>query len=200
MKRERALESVKAFLSTDKEIENIIQLCDLHPIKDSWRKWTDHLGNYIQIQNNKRVISFIHSPIHKSEQIVTDVFFKAYPQKISSISKWAFVSFGKNSKDEFNICFIWFLGHDNRLRLVAAKDDQWMRNYPPLVSGIDTLRPIIKNIDVEDYRKADILRIIGPLAANMTHSWSTQWPPSDAFKSEIKNFSDELSNKVLEII
>jgi len=196
MQKDRALESVKAFLPNDNEIETIIQVCDLYPIESSWRKWTDHLGSYIQIHNNKKISSFAHSPYDKSERIVTDLYFKSPPQAIARMSKWAFISFGKDSDNVLNICFVWFLGDDNRLRLLSYSNGLWQRNYPPLISGINTLRPIIRNFDVDSYRRADILRIQGPLAANMTKSWATVWPPCDELKQKMVSFSQELGSEI----
>ena len=150
----KALESVKAFLPNS-DIETVIKVCDLYPFDKSWRKWTDHLGNYIQVYNNKKIVSFIQSPFDKSEKIVTDIYFKSPPGKISKLSKHIFVSFGKNNENNTNVCFVWFLGYDDRLRLLVYKD-KWL-NYPPLISGIDTIRPIIKSFHVDNFCRSDIL-------------------------------------------
>ncbi|KKN66644.1 hypothetical protein LCGC14_0469790 [marine sediment metagenome] len=198
MQKDRALESVKAFLPNDNEIETIIKVCDLYPVENSWRKWTDHLGSYIQIHNNKKIVSFAHSPYDKSERIATDLYFKSPPETISKLSEWAFISFGKNNEDILNICFIWFLGANNRLRLLSYSNNKWQRNYPPLISGIDTLRPIIRSFDIASYRQADILRIQGPLAANMVKSWATAWPPCDKFVDKIMDY--DLGKKIKELI
>lgn len=196
MLKARALESVKAFLPDDNEIETIINVCDLYPIEKSWRKWTDHLGSYIQIYNNKKVASFVHSPYDKSERIATDLYFKSPPKTIFNLSEWVFISFGKDSEGILNICFVWSLGIDNRLRLLSYSNGAWQRNYPPLISGIDTLRPIIRSFNVNDYKPADILRIQGPLAANMTKSWVSVWPPSEEFKQTMTAFSQELGQEI----
>lgn len=185
MERIRALESVKAFLPNDNEIETIINVCSLRPIENSWRKWADHLGSYIQIQNNKKVVSFSYSPYDKSKRIITDIYFKAPPKNIAKLSKWVFIAFGEI--DKANVEFIWFLGSDNRLRLLSYSTGQWQRNLPPLISGINTLRLVIKHLNNNIQGQTDILRIQGPLAASLTKFWSSNWPMEDELKQQIIN-------------
>jgi hypothetical protein len=195
MERIQALESVKAFLPNDKEIETIINVCNLYPIENSWRKWADNLGSYIQIQNNKKVISFSYSPYDKSKRIITDIYFKAPPANIAKFSKWAFISFGK--MDKLNVGFIWFMGHDNKLRLLFNSSGQWQRNLPPLVSGINILRLIIKHLNNNHQGQADILHIQGPLAITLTKFWASNWPMENGLKQQILSFNElgsEISN------
>lgn len=200
LSRKKALASVRAFLPNDKCIASIINLCDLYPVNDSWRHWTDHLGNFIKIHNTKRVVSFTNDPIDHKDMIVTDIYFKATPVKISSLSKWAFISFGKDQTHSFNSLYIWFLGRDDRLRFLSYNNGKWLKNEPPLVSGIDTLRPVLRNLDIKGYRQSDILRIKGPIAMDITKSWATVWPPPDGVVEEMGLFNEQLSNIIQELI
>ena len=200
MKQDKALASIEAFLTKSPEITELISLCDLYPAQDSWRKWTDHQGNFIQIHNNKKVVSFTSNPLSQEDRIVTDVYFKSFPKKIFSISKWAFISFGRDSGNTFSVCFIWLLGHDSRLRLLTCTDGEWIKNSPPLTSGIDTLRSIIRHKDVNDFDKVDILNIKGPVGAKITRSWATEWPPSEELINEMLDVSKELTTKIQENI
>jgi len=188
----KALESIKAFLPNDQLVGTIIELCDLHPVGKSWRKWTDHLGNFLQVYNSKKVVSFTQDPIGHDETIVTDIYFKATPSKLSRISNWAFISFGKDQTNDYNTLYIWFLGIDNRLRFCSFHNGTWLKNEPPLISGTDTLRPVLNNLDVKGYRQADILHIKGPVAMNITRSWATEWPPEMSVLDEM-----ELCNQAL---
>lgn len=197
--KDKAFESLKAFLAKDVEVHTIIKICDLYPVGTSWRKWTDHLGNFIQAHNNKKVVSFTHDPLGQEEIIITDIYFKAHPSKLSKISKWAFISFGKGKSDNFDTLYIWFLGHDDRLRFSMFYNQKWIKNEPPLISGIDTLRPIIRNLNVKTYRQADILYIKGPVATNITKSWATTWPPSKELIAEMCNINQPLTDIVLNI-
>ena len=200
MSKEKALASVKAFLAKNLEVVSLISLCDLYPTQDSWRKWTDHQGNFIQIHNNKKVISFTSNPLNQEDRIVTDVYFKSFPKKIFSISKWGFISFGRDNNNAFSICFLWLLGHDNRLRLLTYTDGRWIKNSPPLIAGIDTLLSIIKHKDVNGFEKVDILNIKGPVGAKITKSWATEWPPSEKLMNEMFNISQELTIQIQENI
>lgn len=198
MHRTRAIESIKAFLPEDAEIELAIRFCDLHPCQGSWRKWSDNQGNFVQVYNTKKLVSFTHNPLDQEERIVTDLYFKAHPKKIASISKWAFVSFGRDNSDSFRVCFIWFLGHDGRLRMVTLKRDEWIKNSPPLICGIDVLKPIIRATLLEGQR-ADILNVKGPVAANITCSWATKWPPQEKILNEMNAKNKGLAEKVKEL-
>lgn len=199
MDKIQALESVKAFLKNDTDIETIIKVCDLYPAAYSWRKWTDNLGNHIQIYNNKRVKLFINHPNNK-KYIITDLYFKLYPDKIAKMSTWAFISFGKDNKDILNTCLVWFLGEDNRLRSLSYSNNKWNPNHPPLLSGIDTLRQIVRNFNVVSYKQFDILKIKGPLPANITKSWATQWPPYEKLIKELILFNSKLGNVIANLM
>jgi len=200
MEKLQALASLKAFLTNDQAVGTIIELCDLYPVGDSWRKWTDHLGNFIQVHNNKKVVSFTNNPLGHDETIVTDLYLKAHPKKLSAISEWAFVSFGKGEKSFYDTLYVWFLGRDNRLRLSPFHNGEWMKNEPPLISGVDTLRPIVNRIGVKGYSQADILYIKGPIATNITRSWATEWPPSNELLDEMRTLNKKLSSVVETII
>lgn len=198
MDRKKALASAEAFLPKDPGVIEIIKMCDLYPANDGWRKWTDHLGNFIQIHNNKKVVSFVNNPTNPDERIITDIFYKSPPEKLFNMSQWAFISFGRDNNDIFNICFIWLLGADDRLRLLSYSDGEWLSNSPPLICGIDNLKSILKFKNIDDYSKADILNIKGPVAAKITKSWATKWSPSQDLINDLHEFSNELGSIIEE--
>jgi hypothetical protein len=191
--RKQAIESAKAFLGNSHEVVKIIEYCNLFPIK-TWKAWTDHHDNYLKIHGKNRIISTTYEPKTIRDRIVTDIYFNSKPEKISSITKWAFVSFGKSDHDD--VCFIWMLGNDDRLRLVSYSEKKWNRNQPPLISGVNTLRPILRNLDVEGFSKADIIQIKGPGAAKITKSWASEWPPSELFLNEMSKYNSKLSKEI----
>lgn len=184
MNRDQALASLRAFLGETNDVVKIVELCHLYPEK-SWKKWADHLGNYLQIKKNKKTISVEQNP-QSYAAIVTDLFFKAHPKKIANISKKAFVSLGHDNESKYSVCFIWFLGCDNRLRLVTSHNNHWIKNSAPLICGVDTLAPIVRTLNITDFVSSDILKIKGPIAAQMVKSWATKWPPSKEFLEAIK--------------
>lgn len=181
MNREQAVESIKAFLSNETNIKNIIYYCDLYPVHESWKKWTDNLGSFIQIYNNKKIISFTNNPLNIEEKIITDLYHNAHPKKIANISKKVFIA------DSDDACFGWFLGNDSRLRLVTYKDGNWTKNYPVLSCGINSILPIVSLIDSTIKGRVDILNIRGPFSSKIHSSWVIDWPPTDIAKHQIKN-------------
>jgi len=141
-------------------------------------------------------VSFTQDPLEYDESIVTDIYFKAAPNKLSQISNWAFISFGKDQTNDYNTLYIWLLGLEKRLRFCSFHNGTWLKNEPPLISGADTLRPVIKNLDVKGYRQADILHIKGPVAMNITRSWATEWPPQKELIDEMRNCNEALAEVV----
>lgn len=190
MKRSKALASLKAFLPEQGDVIQIVELCRLFPMKDSWRKWTDHLGNFLQVHNNKKVVSFEHHPEEIKDVKVTDIFYKSHPSKIAQISKHAFIATGKDDHDN-QIVFIWFLGNNDRLRLVTSCNGEWIQNYSPMICGIDTLRPIIRSLSSEKLIRVPILKVTGTVAAQISKSWSTPWPLLEEH-TEIKQILGEI--------
>lgn len=191
--RIKALANVEAYLSRN-DVFNIIKICNLYPI-NTWRQWTDLMGNSINIINKNKIKSTSNS-LENNERTVTDLYYRSPPAMISKMSKWAFISFGRGNNN-INVVFIWFLGKDERLRLLSITDDKWNVNQPPLMCGLDTLRPIIRNLNIDNYCRADILRVVGPDAAKITRSWATIWPSSDSFKNEILSFNHFLGSKII---
>ena len=190
MKRANALASLTAFLPDQQDIIKIVELCRLFPMKKSWRKWTDHLGNYLQVHNNKRVVSFEHHPEEIKDTQVTDIFYKSHPKKIANISKHAFIAKGENDQNEKSV-FVWFLGNDDRLRLVTSNNNVWIRNYSPMICGIDTLRPIVRSLSTDKLTLVPILKITGAVASRISKSWSTPWPLLE-HNSEIEKILGEI--------
>lgn len=194
---EKEIESVKAYLPNDAEILKIIQICQLYPTA-SWKSWTDHLGNSLNILNDKKVLSLREHPLAPTDKIITDIYHKAPPDRISKNSKWAFIAFGEGDKQNNSLCFIWLLGNDDRLRLITYYKDGWIENYPPLGCGMKTLRTIVKHIGIESDNIPNLKEIKGSTAANIIKAWSTPWPPSANIKLDLLLTNKILASKVFE--
>ena len=143
--RETAIVNVKAFLPEDKEIIQIIDMCNLDPDGDSWLKWSDSNGNYLHIKKDKTVVSNKDSPTKKKIRLIKDIHFKAPIDVISKNSKWALICFAESSVNipsfhnispGINIAFIWFFGIDNKLRLSTFIQNEWIENQSPLITSI----------------------------------------------------------------
>jgi len=175
MKRGRAIQSAKAFLKNHKDIESVIRFCDLRPLNKGWLKWGDNLGNFIRICSNKRIDSFENKSYKK---VVTDLYYKAKPKDIANISCRVFVT-----GDE-DLCFVWFFGHDSRLRFIAFDGDDWI-NAPVLSSGISAILSVIEMIKSKKQGATDILDQHKPVSNNP--AWVFDWPLSEAAKKQIKH-------------
>lgn len=176
---DKALINVKAFLPEDNEIISIIKICDLEPLED-WKHWVDFNGNNLTIKQNKSIILTKDIPTKKINKKIKDIYYKAPINSISKNSKFALIAFAKSTNSEkINICFIWFLGKDDKLRLSILLKNEWIENQPPLLTSIATIRIIIKNLNIEKFKKIKPSLIKGPLSSNIENAWVTQWPPSN---------------------
>lgn len=198
MNYNKALINVKAFLPGDDEIIKIIEMCDLVPT-GTWQLWTDNNGHNMVIKNNRTVTSKKTNPIVRHPVIIKDIHFKSSAKQIANNSKWAMISLAESQEDFTpNICFLWFLGFDNRLRLVCYVRDSWMENKPPLSSDINTLRSIVKNLDIEGYKVIMGSRYIkGPYAGEVVKSWAVKWPPPANMQLDILMTNKTIGEKIL---
>lgn len=194
---EKALVSLKAFLPQDQEICKLIQLCNLQPLKD-WRHWTDFLGHNLIVAESKKISIFKEHPLTPTEKIITDIYYKSYPKQITKISKRAIIIFGEEDKHG-DLCFIWLIGRDDKLRLVTFAKNQWIENYPPLSCGMKTLRFIVKQLLVEQVRSIDHKNLQGPLACNLIKAWVSPIPVDKNIKLDMLLTNNVLANKILGI-
>ena len=150
MDKKKAITSLTAFLPKDQEVLSIIDLCGLEPEGTGWKLWSDNMGHNLIVKNNKTVTSKKANPVTRFPYIIKDIHFKASAKQIAENSKWVMISLAESVEDGvLNICFLWFLGIDGKLRLLCYMKDEWVENKPPLSSGVNTLRTIIKNQDVD---------------------------------------------------
>jgi len=194
----KALANVQAYLPHDSEITSIIGLCDLEPL-DSWRLWTDNGGHTLIIKNNRRVIAKKDNPTNFKNTKIKDIHFKSTALQISDSSKWAMVSIAKSIEDpNANICYVWFLGKDNKLRLLCFLRNEWVENQMPLSSGIYSLRTIVKHLNVDDYKVIFGSRYIkGTYSGNVIKSWATNWPPSNTLTLDMLLTNRTLLHRIL---
>ncbi len=190
----KALVNVQAFLPDDCEITKIIEICDLEPL-DSWRHWTDHNGHMLVIKNNRTVAIKKESPTADRKYTkIKDVHFKSTAKQISENSKWAAFSIAKSIQyPNVNICYVWFLGLDDRLRLLCFLRNEWVENLMPLSYGIRSLRTIVRNLNVDNYKVIFGLRYIkGMYPGEEVKSWATNWYPEKVFTLDLL-----LTNRVI---
>lgn len=189
---DQALMNVSLFLPEDKEILDIIKFCQLRPSEDSWKIWHDHLGNHINISNDKKPSSYKDSPLSHTNKIITDLYYKSLPKQLGSFATQTVILFGEGDKATSNVAFIWLLGKDNRLRLLTYAKNEWIENYPPLSIGLKTLRTIVRNLKIKQNQAINTLDLKGPVAATILKGWVSNWPPDNKLKLEML-----LVNKIL---
>lgn len=199
MKKSKELISLEAYLPKDSEIFKIIEICDLEPIGEGWRLWTDNLGNNMIIKKNKSVVSKKVNPIGRYPFIIKDIYFKSSAKQIADNSNWVMISLAESVDGGVpNICFLWFLGKDNKLRLLCYIKDEWIENKPPLSSGINTLKTIVNNLEIKKYKV--ILgsnNISGPYEGNVIKTWVSPWPPEANMKLDILLTNRTIGQKIL---
>ncbi len=180
------LASIKAFLENDLEVVKIIELCYLQPKDKSWRHWTDFTGNDLYFTDND--INILPS---NTELIITDLYHQASILNISNYSKFCFIMFGGNI---INLCF---LGKDNRLRSLSSFDGiKWINNSP-LSYGLNTLKIIVKNLNVTNYNFILNNKLKGPIEGDSLYCWETIWPPTKEFQEEMLKANEKLANQIL---
>jgi len=137
----KALINVKAYLPDDKEIIKIIKLCNLRNDEKNWKIWYDDLGNKLTFSDKKTII------IKQDDNfIIKNIHHKLHPKNIIKKSKLLLI----NKNDNVFYCLFYL---DNHLKLSIYKDDNWIENQPPLNIGIDNIRHLIQNANVDDYKE-----------------------------------------------
>ncbi len=130
----KALINVKAYLPEDKEIINIIKLCNLRNDNKNWKIWYDDLGNKLVLNKKNIKIKKYNS------FIIKDLHHKLHPNIIINNTSLLLI----NLINDFYYCLLYT---NNTIKLSIYKDNNWIENQPPLSAGIENLRLIIKNID-----------------------------------------------------
>jgi hypothetical protein len=143
----KELISAKAFLPDEKLLEQIINTCHLKPDSNNWRVWIDDAGNKLIIKKNKSMR--LHAArMEGVTPTTTDLFFQSKPQNIARHSVWIHALTAR--ADDTRVAYVWFMGHDLKLRLSYFIENVWNCNYPPLQSGIQTLKKVIQSYLTDD--------------------------------------------------
>ena len=194
--KEKAMVNVKAFLPDDEEIIDIIRLCDLSPDND-WKRWVDSNGNALTIQNNKKIITQ-KEKLSKNNNLIKDIHLKASANQISDVSKLALFAQAEATTGNFaNICFIWFWGEDDRIRHLCFMRNEWVENQPPLNAGLLSLRALIRNKNISDYKMLASRYIKGSYPSKIKNAWICKWKPSSALKLNMMLANKTLMQRVL---
>lgn len=192
---EKQIVSLTAFLPEDKDVLDIIQLCHLYPV-ESWKNWTDYLGWTLGIADNKKVIIHRDLPFSYDEYFITDLFYKSHPSKLFSNSSKVVIALADSNKND--TAFVWLLGKDKRLRM-ATFSGKWIENISPLLSGMKTLRIVLKALKEENPGpiETDYKELRGALPASIIRAWSTTLPITANVKLDMMLTNNILASKIL---
>lgn len=144
----------------DPLIKDIIIRCRLKPYKYNARfnrklilrtHWIDEFNNSIFFNNKKIKIIENDLIIDKKEIKQTDVYYGLSINKISKISKKAYLVLGKDEDVLKEYANITLLGIDGFLRNFMLYDGEWFQ-CSPLSIGIDNLYKIMENLNLVHFR------------------------------------------------
>jgi len=187
MNRIQALNSLQAYLSEDKEIIKIVNLCNLNPVDSStsgWKEWQNEYAPYIKVQKNKKLATRL-----KEEDYFTpkkDLYAYSNLVDVAKISKKLLFTI---SKDCF--CFL-FWGKDDKLRFRRYLGDTYLNN-PALFVPIEDIRILVKNEYIDGYTKIKLVN-------SGESGWVTSWPPKKEFYQELKKEIKKWNNQVESLI
>lgn len=179
---QKAIASARAALG--QSFDNIALMCHLLPVQ-SWTKWRDPYGNYLNIGKNNRVT--IGSSKYKAHDI-HDIYAKSTFELISNNSYWLLLL-----TDNTNHIF-WFLGNDGILRC-ASFNEFWIV-HEPLLSGFEVLKMIAEEFTNDEPR---VISGLNKLKVKLIDGflpklgYMTEWPTNN---NEILNMLEE--SKVVE--
>ena len=193
---EKDLISLAAFLPEDTEVLKIIELCQLRPTS-SWKHWTDHLGHTLSVLENKKIVIVKEHPLAPSEKIITDLYHKSLPDRIANNSSSTIIAFGEGDKLSYHVCFAWFLGKDNRLRMSTFFKNEWIENSSPLACGMKTLRIISKHIRSGPGIIGSGKDLKGGVPANIVKAWATPFPIDRNIKLDMLLTNNALATRLL---
>lgn len=197
-----------AGFTEDKSLAFIIKACRLKPyvlLFEEWntklvlhKHWIDEAGNSLKIVKNKRIkIILNHLLIDRKKIVSTDLYEGLSIEKVSSISKLAFILVGKEReiyKDHY-ICA--FLGIDDYLRTFVFFDGEW-KMYPSLYLGMRILRNIASNVDIKYFKELGQKDpVIYPCAKQQI--WLSCWPPGADFASLARKWDNPISELIKKV-
>jgi hypothetical protein len=165
----RTIISLKAFLGkTNLAIIDLIKICNLKHT-DHWSKWIDDYGNILKITDDKDFAIILNTNCDNQNIDSKDLYIKTHIKHIIKNSIFSLIAISDESY------FIWLLDSCNILRLYSYVGDIYMGTQPVLLSSIDALKKIIRNLDVESFR--EIHHIIEPtFRKEVDKAWATKLP------------------------
>jgi hypothetical protein len=127
-----------------------------------YKHWFDEFGNSLHIKTKTRGkhIEIIYNDLSLKEKSIlcTDFYFGLPIAKIARISSLLHLFIGKDD-DENKMIIISFLGIDGFFRSYIYTDEGWKR-VPTIMLGVNILRGIARNIDIQYFIELKEYKII----------------------------------------
>jgi hypothetical protein len=172
MSYKKNLVSLKAFLDPlSIGIIDIIKYCNLNHTTD-WSEWIDDYGNLFKIIDKNNFTIKLNSDIDNQTINTKDLYIKSHINELVNFSKFSLISISDDSY------FIWLLDNNNILRLYQYADGIFIGSQPVLLSSTDTLKKIIRNINVDSFH--EVYHITEPASKKEANkAWATQLPMNE---------------------
>jgi len=155
------------------------------------RWWFDEFGNSLKIAKNKKIeIHYNDLSIDREQLVCTDLYHGLSLNKISKISKLAYICAGPDEDTYEESFFLTFLGIDNYLRSYMYLYGEWQQ-VSPLLLGIKNLRLLGRNTDIKYFLHFNNSKTL-PIPCVSSESWITFMPPSSELCAELAKKYDRL--------
>lgn len=176
----------------DPSVKDIIIRCRLKPYKYNAQfnrklilrtHWIDEFNNSIYFNNKKIKIVENDLTIDRQEIRQTDIYYGLSINKISKISKKAYLVLGKDEDLNKDYANITFLGIDGFFRNFMLYDGEW-NQYSTLSIGLDNLKKMVDNLNLVHFRSFDKKNKTFPILDKQ--EWMTSLPVHSNFWEQSK--------------
>lgn len=149
-----------------------------------YRQWFDEFGNSFNIDRNKRVkIVYNDLSLPRKSIVCTDLYYGLSLDRVAKMSKFCYLSFGKDEDWQQDCALITFLGIDNYLRSFMYLHGEWQQ-VSPLNLGMKHLKILSKNKDIKYFLKLDI-KENSAIPCIISEQWLSFLPPHKEFLSRL---------------
>lgn len=114
--------------------------------------WFDEFGNSLRLNKKKIDIIYNDLSLDRTKIVCSDLYYGLSINKISKISKCAYICLGKDEDLCQDFVLVTFLGIDNYFRSFMYMYEEWLP-VSSLLMGLDILKLIGKNAGIKYFQK-----------------------------------------------
>lgn len=161
--------SLRAFLGkTNAAILDLVKICNLKDT-NNWSEWIDDYNNTLKITDEKDLLIKLNTIIDIQYINTKDLYMKRNIKDTLKNATFSLISISDTSY------YIWILDEFKILRLYSYIDGILIGQQPILISPVDTLKKIIRNLNVESFQ--EVYHIIEPSSKHEANkAWVTKLP------------------------